>query len=298
MSTTRFRPNYERAHAPVLASMRRRLHDADLDGHLLSPDRVADFERDGFVAPIPVFDAVDVAQFTSRLETLRTELHRWEDRLYEIETASVNRPDEVPLHFLGGWRVDPWFHDLLFLPEITVPCAQLLGVDRLRFFHDQVFYKPARHGGVVPWHQDYSYWTRTGPPCHITINIMLDGAAAENGGLQFVPGSHRWKLRPPVDFGGPMDVLFEDRSDDARLRPTPVLPELRPGEASIHHSHTVHGSGANRTDRPRRAVVLNFMSATTRCIDDTAPLLRGVPSIAKGDVVQGDFFPVVFDRST
>ena len=105
------------------------------------------------------------------------------ERLYEVEAAYLERPDEVTFHFLGAWLVDEWFHDLIFSPQITVPISQLLGSSRVRFWHDQVFYKPPRHPGVVPWHQDYSYWTRALPPNHITINILLDDATLENGCL-------------------------------------------------------------------------------------------------------------------
>jgi hypothetical protein len=42
--------------------------------------------------------------------------------------------------------------------------------------------------------------------------------------------------------------------------------------------------------------VLNYMAGGTRAQDD-APLLRGVPPIAKGSPVEGEFFPLVLQRS-
>ena len=77
--------------------------------------------------------------------------------------------------------------------------AQLLGVERLRFWHDQVFYKPPRHPGVVTWHQDYSYWTRTAPAGHLTCWIALDDSNEENGCLQLRPG------QPPLG-PSPLDL--------------------------------------------------------------------------------------------
>ena len=47
-----------------------------------------------------------------------------EPELYEVETSWCERPDEVVLHFLGAWRVDELFHDLIFHPGATTPLAQ------------------------------------------------------------------------------------------------------------------------------------------------------------------------------
>ena len=47
----------------------------------------------------------------------------------------------------------------------------------------QAFVKPAAAGAVVQWHQDYSYWDRTGPMAHLTVHIALDDQTADNGAL-------------------------------------------------------------------------------------------------------------------
>ena len=77
------------------------------------------------------------------------------------------------------------------------------------------------------------------------------------------------------------------------FKPVPV--PGKPGEASFHHSHTVHGSHGNHSDRPRRAVVLNYMGPETRCADGSKPLLKGVPPIAEGALIEGDYFPIAMD---
>ena len=71
--------------------------------------------------------------------------------------------------------------------------------------------------------------------------------------------------------------------------------ELSAGYASIHHSHTVHGSPPNRRPRPRRSIVMNFMAPDVRCAGGRAPLLEGVPLIPEGGIVEGDHFPIVLD---
>lgn len=262
----------------------------------LSAEQVAEFRERGCLTGLDLLSPEEVEELRARLEAIGSRLDELEPELYEVEAAWRERPDEVVLHFLGAWRVDELFHDLVFHPGVTVPVAQVLGTTRLRFWHDQVFWKPPRHPGVVPWHQDYSYWTRTGPPGHGTMFVALDDMGPENGGLEYVPGTHRWGLLPRQDFGGDLAALEAALTPAQRdaFRPEPV--RLRAGQAAMHHPHLVHGSRGNPTDRPRRAVVLNYMVDGTRVTDGSAPLLRGVEPLAAGERVRGAHFPLVLER--
>ncbi len=258
----------------------------------LSTEDVEQFERDGFLGPIDVLDATQLAAVRHAVDGVIARLGELAPHLYEVEQAHAERPDEVVCHFLGGWLIDEVLHDLIFHAGATAPLARLLGVEELRFWHDQVFAKPPRHPGVVPWHQDYSYWTRTGPARHITINIALDDTSVENGCLHFVRGSHRWGLMPMVPFDANLEAIRAHLPDGAEFEPVPV--PARAGQATIHHSHTLHGSPANRTDGWRRAAVLNYMASDTRCMDGSAPLLRGTPVVPEGEIVEGPHFPIVW----
>ena len=93
-----------------------------------------------------------------------------------------------------------------------------------------------------------------------------------------------------------MDAVKEDLPERLRQAFNPVPALGKAGEASFHHSHTVHGSHANNSGRPRRAVVLNYMGPETRCADGSRPLLKGVPLIPEGALIEGDYFPIVLDR--
>ncbi len=252
------------------------------------------FARDGFVGPVDVLSDGEVEEVRAAVAEVVQDLDRHRDRLYEVEQAFTDRPDEVVCHFLGGFRVHETLRKLIANERITKLCADLLGVDRLRFWHDQVFAKPPHHRGVVPWHQDYSYWTRTEPVCHITCNLLLDDSDEQSGCLQFVPGSHRWPLLPSLPFDSPLDAIREHLPADASFEPVAV--PVRAGQATFHHSYTLHGSDQNRSDHWRRAAVCNYMGADVRVADGSKPLLRGVPLLATGAVVTGENFPIVFDR--
>jgi ectoine hydroxylase-related dioxygenase (phytanoyl-CoA dioxygenase family) len=186
----------------------------------------------------------------------------------------------------------PGFHDVLWNPAFTIPASQLLG-GPVRFWHDQLFCKPAHHGGVVAWHQDYSYWTRTQPLAHLTCWIGLDDSTRENGCLQYIPGSHRWPDLPITGLAGDMEAIQAVLNAEQRHQfDAAVAVELKKGEASFHHPRLVHGSFANHSNRARRATVINVMRDGVRSATNE-PLLHGVPVIAAGEKVEGQFFPLL-----
>jgi hypothetical protein len=231
-------------------------------------------------------------------EILRTELdgliHCDEETrglFYEYNSNESADPNLTLFHALGAWRVSAAFHDLLWHPAFTVPASQLLN-GPVRFWHDQLFVKPAHHGGVVIWHQDYSYWQRTVPMAHLTCWIALDDSNEENGCLRYVPGSHKWNLLPREDFANDMERIREFLTPEQKLAFDPVPMVLKKGECSFHHPLTVHGSYANTSERPRRAAVINVFRDGVMS-DSNEPLLEGVPPIPKGTKIDGQFFPLL-----
>jgi ectoine hydroxylase-related dioxygenase (phytanoyl-CoA dioxygenase family) len=281
----------ERAHAPVTDLFPQRGDDPS--PWALPAEQVAFFNEQGYVKGGRVLEGPQIEALRDGLEAIRLGENSRTGELYEIDEDYRRAPERNVFHLLGAWLIDDAFHDLLWHPAITTKAAQLLGVEQLRFWHDQVFYKPSQHPGVVTWHQDYSYWTRATPAGHITCWIGLDDSTEENGCLQYVPGSHRWGLLPRISLTKDMDAVKEFLAPEQAARFDPIPMVLEAGECTFHHSHTVHGSYRNRSDRPRRAVVLNFMRPDTRSADGAAPLLTGVPVIPEGQVIEGDYFPIL-----
>jgi ectoine hydroxylase-related dioxygenase (phytanoyl-CoA dioxygenase family) len=254
------------------------------------------FESQGYVSGIKILDAGQLAQLRSELEVFLDPEHEGRDLWHEYHVNENADPDAVVFHALGAWRLSVGFHDLLWHPAFTEPATQILQGD-VRFWHDQLFCKPALHGGNVAWHQDYSYWTRTKPLGHLTCWIALDDVTIDNGCLQYIPGSHRWDLLPKTGLVGDMDavdgVLDEAQRDAMR---NPVAIELKAGECTFHHPMLMHGSGPNRTERPRRATVLNVVRDGVCSMTD-APLLAGQPPLGIGTLLGGRFHPLLATAS-
>jgi len=282
-----------RYHSPVGQLFPRQ---ENLDRYRLSDEQVEFYRENGYVAGVRILNDEQVDALRGELAQLVDPDHPGHHLFYEFHSNESADSEKVLFHALGAWRITAGLHDLLWHPGFTVPAAQLLE-GQVRFWHDQIFYKPAHHGGVVLWHQDYSYWTRTKPVAHVSCWIGLDDATQENGCLHYVPGSHRWNLLPRVGFANDMEAIFALLTPEQRTAFNPVPIELKQGECAFHHPFMVHGSYGNDTDRPRRAVVLNaFRDGVVS--DSDSPLLEGVPPIPASQKMDGQFFPLLFNPET
>lgn len=280
-------------HHPVTGLFEKPLTPDEWDRCRLSEEQIEFYHQHGYLAGIRMLNDEQVELLRNELADLVNPDHPGRQLFYEYNSNESADPSQVLFHALGAWRVAPGFHDLLWNPRFVMPASQLLG-GRFRFWHDQIFYKPAHHGGVVAWHQDYSYWTRTQPLAHLSCWIGLDESTRDNGCVHYVPGSHRWNLLPITGLAKDMDAIQTVLTAAQQEQFKPVAIELKRGEASFHHPLMVHGSYENRTDHPRRAAVINvFRDGVVSASDD--PLLAGVPAIRAGEKMDGQFFPLLFD---
>ena len=262
----------------------------------LDEPQIRFFHDNGYLSGIRILGDDQVETLRQELAHLADPSRSGNELFYEFHSNESSDPDKVLFHALGAWRIAPGFHDLLWNRRFTVPASQLLN-GPVRFWHDQLFCKPAHHGGVVAWHQDYSYWTRTKPLAHLTCWIGLDDSTRENGCLQYVAGSHRWPDLPITGLAGDMNAINAVLNEEQRsVFASPVAVELKKGEASFHHPRLVHGSFANHSGRSRRATVINVIRDGVRSATNE-PLLQGVPVIPSGEKIEGQFFPLLYDSS-
>lgn len=260
----------------------------------LTDEQVKFYEDHGYLANIKLLEEDQVEQLREELLSIMDPKNPNHDLLYEFHTNESADPDRVIFHSLGHWRMTPGFHDILWNPAYVMAAHQLLKGKGVRFWHDQLFCKPAKHGGVVAWHQDYSYWTRTTPMQHLTTWVGLDDASQENGCLQYIPDSHNWGLLDKPALTGEMKGLVEFLNEEQAIAlENPVAIEMKRGYGTFHHPLLVHGSFENNSERPRRAFVINAFADGTKS-ESNDEILVGVPKIPTGEKMSGKFFPTLF----
>ncbi len=179
--------------------------------------------------------------------------------------------------------------------------AAALGCARVQLLQDSLLYKPARDGGSVEWHQDHTYVGFLTPPSVVSLRLALFPEDLTSGCMRVVDGSHRWG---PV---GAVRALSEPQVDSllpslspeqaaSVERATPL--ELEPGDVSIHHCLTLHGSAPNRSDHSRKTVILRMFDGACRLDRSRLPpgTAEHFPTDEEGRPAASSF-PVVHDAS-
>jgi hypothetical protein len=164
------------------------------------------------------------------------------------------------LHRIGG----PFGDALLASPVADVLLARLGG--GARAVQSAVVYKQPRSDLVqFGYHQDAAYLTTDPPePSSLALAfVALDDMDGHNGGLWVAPGSHHLGLGERLRLG-PRGYEHAGGRAHRIVDGAAVLVPMRRGDVAILDGLTCHASFANRSGRPRRALILHAITASAR----------------------------------
>ncbi|MDF2837630.1 MAG: phytanoyl-CoA dioxygenase [Paenibacillus sp.] len=262
------------------------------------------FQRDGYWISPKLLDDEQIAKLREAHERIWS--GRYDGDGYPMNGSYVPSANPLALRKLdNGWWVNDEVRSVVTDPWIGRLCADLLEVDEIRLWHDQVIYKPGAgeaetKAGNVGWHQDYGYWQSASTSEMITVWIALQDTDLTNGGMSTILGSHKWGLIPDSD------TFFNQNMDELKAKYAALGHDwveepciLKAGQASFHHALTFHGSGANRTPDPRLSIVAHVMPGGTAYKanvqrHDNVRLLG--PRPYDGQPFEGAYWPTLFKR--
>lgn len=240
------------------------------------------FERDGFVIVENFFDDDYMAEIDCELEkyvfdivpTLSAErVFREADGAGAIKSLSrMNEESEFFARFKTNSKI------VEFVAALFAVAPEEIVAENMHYFG-----KPAFEGSITPWHQDNGF-QQYAPPESLMIWLALRNVDEEMGCVVFAEGSHKLGVVPHVPSG----VLgFSQTVRDAPdLRKFPeVKATMRRGGLSLHHCDTLHRSGANKTNRPRPALSVNYR--TVRAVPDLEARARVKVELARLLVEKG-----------
>jgi phytanoyl-CoA hydroxylase len=261
-----------------------------------SEEQTARFQADGFLIVDRIIDPALAVAALDRYEDLFA--GTFETGLYPDEwnwRPGRDAPD-LTRQICNGWKSDRDIARVVLREDIGRACAQLGGWPGTRLSQDNVLWKPPA-GRALGFHQDSSYEQWTVPPEWVSCWIALEDTTAAGGTVEYVRGSHRWQQWGMIDeFHGPADPHkdLREAAAAAGVEPELVPVEVRAGGGAFHAGWTWHGSGTNRAEVPRRALVAHCMSSEARFHPSTVGYLYSRYKRFGDDSMDETFFPITW----
>jgi len=206
----------------------------------LTPSQVVSFNRDGYLAPLPVLGEAETEQYYRAFTAI----------CEQVTASGAPALIQAHLHFRSAYA-------LATHPRLLDLVAPLIGPDIL-VHTTSLFLKRAGEASFVSWHQDGNPW-RMSAPRVVSAWVALTDSARENGCLRVVPGTHRedaahcFQRHPDNLLASGLTVT--EPVDEAAA----VDIELDRGCCSLHHMRLIHGSSPNESGRDRMGFAIRFL---------------------------------------
>jgi len=217
------------------------------------------YRRDGHVLLRGLASSDEAAAYRTAIR--RTALRLSKERRPMAERDTYGK---AFLQVFNLWRHSEDVARFVLANRFAGVAAALLGVERVRVYHDQALFKEPG-GGRTPWHQDALYWPLEGRRC-VTMWMPLVGVTPDMGSLSFASGTNA--------AGALSDTTISDASADhfdALLSggdyPVTTPATLSAGDATFHGGWTVHRAGPNASRTLREVMTVIWFADGTHIAD-------------------------------
>jgi ectoine hydroxylase-related dioxygenase (phytanoyl-CoA dioxygenase family) len=243
-------------------------------GGSLTPEQLAFYDKEGYLVLPGLLDAADLAParaaMEQKVEWIADELlregliaDRLESEPFETRLARLfeNLSDQDFLRYGRSWRDRlPGYYQLMSNPKILDVVESLIGPE---IFANPVYNTrpkvPKVAAGIVPWHQDKSYWVGAKAAPVITVWIPLVDATPENGCLRVLPRTHRRRIlaHHSETYSGTAYTEIDVKHTRWRMKDVVQLP-LAAGGAIVFNDRLIQSSTANNSKSVRWSVDLRY----------------------------------------
>lgn len=152
-------------------------------------------------------------------------------------------------------------------PGVLDAVGAALGTGELLLLMTHLIVKPPRDGLKVEWHQDNTYWPSVTGTEVTTVWLALDDTDEENACMHVIPSTHSGYEALEMQQTGGGDLLNVKVAVTPEMEAAAVPICLNAGDASLHDSFIIHGSGANHSERRRAGYTMRYANALTVDVD-------------------------------
>lgn len=218
----------------------------------LQAEQVDRFQRDGHLFLPDVMP-------NQQLSPYRDAIVHWADEFRKKQKPIAERDTygKAFLQMMNLWEEDAKIKEFVLAKRFGQLAADLLGVKKVRLYHDQALFKEAG-GGHTPWHQDQYYWPLSTAKT-VTMWMPLVNITEGMGMLTFASGTQNVKL-PPMPISDESEATIAAFVHDQGF-PIVAQKTMQAGDATFHMGWTLHAAPGNHSESMREVMTIIFMDA-------------------------------------
>ncbi|WP_281846775.1 phytanoyl-CoA dioxygenase family protein [Olleya namhaensis] len=245
---------------------------------MITPDDIKFYNENGYLIIRDFLSKQKIDKLNNNYNNLRKELAQRsliKESDYENEISQIR----------DIWKYNSEFEKLILEGEISKTAPLFFKDASCRLLHDHIINKPIKNNGVVPWHQDYTYWP-TDNPNGLSFWLSFSDLDKESGVLQVIPKSHTWGEEKPIDFMNDIKIFKEDNIEYLTVKK---------GDLVVLHALSWHKTSSNTSVNERNAYISLWIPSNSRYAPKHAswhPVNDNV-TVQENEVLNNDWFPVI-----
>lgn len=259
--------------------------------YVVTPDQAAAYRRDGHVLLRGVASPAEVAAYRPAINAVVDEYRKGLKPLEERDTYG-----KAFVQIGNLWKKSEDVMKFTIARRFAGIAAALMGVDRVRLYHDQALFKEAG-GGITPWHQDQYYWP-IDTPNTITMWMPLVDLSPDMGVMKFASKSHAGGLLQNLAISDKSEEAY-DRFVSEKGFPVAGGGAMAAGDATFHTGWTLHRAPPNATTKTREVMTIIWYADGAHIPELNTDGRKGdiayiFPGKTTGDLAVGEITPLVY----
>ncbi|SDN48380.1 Phytanoyl-CoA dioxygenase (PhyH) [Fictibacillus solisalsi] len=258
----------------------------DLDRpYPVSSNQITTFRKKGHVKLENLVNGPELAIFRPLIKQAVKQYNQEVRPLKERDTFG-----QAFLQTINLWRKHESIKRFVTAKRFGKIAADLLGVNRVRLYLDQSFFKEAG-GGPTPWHQDNHYMIELDPDKKVTMWMPLVDIPESLGSLSFVSSSHQQKEI----------TLKKALKNNLHIE---NYGKMNAGDATFHEGWILHSANRNPLPIDREVMTITYYADPAKIVDPGDNEARQThlgtyfPNRRVGDFADTWLNPLIYDRDT
>jgi ectoine hydroxylase-related dioxygenase (phytanoyl-CoA dioxygenase family) len=259
-------------------------------GYSISDEQIQDYQKNGHIFLKGLAEKDEIEFYRTAIRDAVTAMNTEKRKLADRDTYG-----KAFLQIFNLWRQSDVLRKFVLAKRFAKVAAQLMGVEKVRLYHDQALFKEPG-GGHTPWHQDQYYWPLDTNKT-ITMWMPLIDITSDMGIMSFVSETHRLGYVASKAISDESEEFFNNFIRDNHYR-IEGAPSAKAGDASFHSGWTLHNAPANKSGTMREVMTIIYYADKTKVLapdsdNRKADLERWLMNTPPGQYAESELNPLL-----